>query len=254
MLTAITHIPSPSLNQCELTFLSPQPIDIDKAIIQHKSYCDMLRRCGLNVITLDKNSSLPDSVFVEDTALVLDELGLMMSMGIVSRQEEMRVIETELTKFRSIKNIKLPARLEGGDILRIDKSLYVGFTSRTNIKGVRALEESVKQYGYSVIGVNVPGCLHLKTGCTALDDQTILINPEWIDLKPFEDFNRIVVPNGEPFAANILRLGNTVCMHSGFVKTRQMVEQLGYDIEVIDISEFLKAEAGLTCMSLIFNT
>ncbi len=253
MLTAITHTPSPSLSQGELTFLSRQPIDFDKAKRQHASYCDMLRRSGVTVVTFDKNSSFPDSVFVEDTALVLDEIGVIMPMGVASRQKETEFIQTELAKFRNIEHIVLPERIEGGDILCIGKRLYVGLTSRTNAGGVRALEGMVKPYGYNVIGVNVSGCLHLKTGCTALDEHNILINPRWVDSKSFETFNQIVVPDEEPFAANILRIGNIICMHSGFAKTREMVEQSGYEVAVTDISEFQKAEAGLTCMSLIFN-
>ncbi len=253
MLTAITHTPSPALNQGELTFLPRQPIDFAQALLQHTAYCDLLRRCGVRVITYDKNHVLPDSVFVEDTAFVLDEIGVIMPMGVASRQEETRLIQTELAKFREIKQIKHPARLEGGDILRIGKHLYVGVTSRTNTSGVMALAQMVKPYGYDVMGVNVTGCLHLKTGCTALDDQTILINPAWVDPEPFARFRLMSVPEGEPFAANVLRIGNTICMHSGFAKTREMVEQHGYDVQVTNISEFQKAEAGLTCMSLIFT-
>ena len=253
MLTAVAHIPSPALNQCELTFLSPQPIVFENARRQHNSYCDMLRRCGVDVIILAKNVSLPDSVFVEDTALVLDEMAIVTSMGVVSRQQETELINTELARFRTIEQLLPPARLEGGDVLRIGKRLYVGLSSRTNREGVQALEQLVKRYDYQVIPVNVTGCLHLKTGCTALDDQTVLINPTWVDSKPFESFKRLVVPNEEPFAANILRIGNTVCLHSGFIRTRQMIEQLRYNLELTDISEFLKAEAGLTCMSLIFK-
>lgn len=253
MLTAITHTPSPFLNQAELTFLSRQPVDADNAMLQHKSYCDMLHKCGVNVITLDKNSSLPDSVFVEDTALVLDEIGIMMPMGAASREEETKVVETKLADFRTIKYIKRPAKLEGGDILQIGRRLYVGLTSRTNIEGIKVLEEIVRPHGYDVRSVNVHGCLHLKTGCTALDDRTILINPDWVDPKPFENFHQVAVPSEEPFAANILRITHMICMHSGFEKTRQKIEKLGYKVEVTDISEFLKTEAGMTCISLIFG-
>ena len=254
MLTALTHRPSPALNQCELTFLSSQPIDIDQANRQHAAYCDLLRQCGVEVITLDKNLALPDSVFVEDTALVLDEIAIMTSMGAASRRAETAVIETELAQFRPIARLSLPAQMEGGDILRVGQRLYVGLSTRTNTAGMNALAEIVAPYGYEVIGVSVTGCLHLKTGCTALDDRTILLNPDWIDSAPFAEFEQLPVPEAEPFAANILRIGQVICMHAGFTQTRTLIEQRGYRLEVVDISEFLKAEAGLTCMSLIFNT
>ena len=253
MLTAITHIPSPKLNHGELTFLTRQPIDFEKTRLQHVAYCDMLRKCSVEVVTLNENISLPDSAFVEDTAFVLDEIGLMMPMGVVSRSAETSVIERELSKFRKIKQIELPAKLEGGDILRVGKNIFVGITSRTNSLGIHNLKSIVKPYGYKVIGVKVHGCLHLKTGCTVLNKNTILINPIWIDTRPFETFNLITVPEEEPFAANILQIGKIICMHSGFPKTGKLIEKLGLKTEFTDISEFQKAEAGLTCLSIIFN-
>lgn len=254
MLTALTHRPSPALNRCELTFLSAHPIDIDLANHQHTAYGDLLRRCGAEVITLDKNLALPDSVFVEDTALVLDEIAIMTSMGAASRRAETAAIETELARFRPITRLRLPAQIDGGDILRIGHTLYVGQSTRTNAAGMNALAEIVAPYGYEVSGVSVTGCLHLKTGCTALDDRTLLLNPHWIDPAPFAGFELIPVPETEPFAANILRIGPIICMPTDFTQTRTRVEQRGYRLEVVDISEFLKAEAGLTCMSLIFNS
>ncbi|MCB9077526.1 MAG: dimethylargininase [Anaerolineaceae bacterium] len=254
MLTAITHRPAPALNQCELTFLSAQVIDIDQANRQHAAYCDLLRQCGAEVITLDKNLHMPDSVFVEDTALVLDEIAIITSMGAVSRRAETAAIETELAHYRPISRLCRPAQVEGGDVLRIGHTLYVGLSTRTNAAGVKALAELVAPYGYEVIGVSVTGCLHLKTGCTALDDRTLLLNPNWIDPAPLAGFEQIPVPEAEPFAANILRIGQTICLHAGFTQTGALLDQRGYQLEVVDISEFLKAEAGLTCMSLIFNS
>ncbi|MCB0163602.1 MAG: dimethylargininase [Anaerolineae bacterium] len=254
MLTALTHRPSPALSQCELTFLAAQTIDIDQANRQHTAYCNLLRECGAEVITLDKNFDLPDSVFIEDTALVLDEIAIITSMGAASRRPETGAIETELARYRPITRLCLPAQVEGGDILRIGQTLYVGLSTRTNAAGVKALAEIVAPYGYEVIGVGVTGCLHLKTGCTALDDRTILLNPNWIDPAPFAGFEQIPVSEAEPFAANILRIDQTICIHAGFTQTQMLVEQRGFQLEVVDISEFLKAEAGLTCMSLIFNS
>ncbi len=254
MLTAITHIPSPLLNQCELTFLPSRPINLDMAAFQHRAYCDMLRSCGATVVTLDRNTAFPDSVFVEDTALVLDEIGIVTAMGAVSRQAETEAVACELTKFRRIERILPPATLEGGDVLQVGRCLYVGRSPRTNSEGEKALARIVEPFGYRTIGVKVQGCLHLKTGCTALDDTTVLINPEWIDPQPFNDLHTIAVSDREPFAANILRIGQTLCVHSGFAQTRERLERIGYDTKAVDISEFLRAEAGMTCMSLLFDS
>ncbi|MDJ0721407.1 MAG: arginine deiminase family protein [Desulfobacterales bacterium] len=250
---AIVHQPSPCLKDCELTFLPAQGIDLDRAARQHRRYGRMLQRCGLEVIVLNVNADRPDSVFIEDTAIVLDELAIMTSMGASSRRPEIKAVETVLRAYRQTVRITPPATIEGGDVLAMGKVLFVGRSTRTNTEGVTALEALVAPRGYRVRPVAVTGCLHLKTGCSALDDDTVLINPEWVDPAPFAGFERIRVPPREPFGANVLRLGATICLPTGMPRTREMVMQRGYHTDVTDISEFMKAEAGLTCMSLVFD-
>jgi dimethylargininase len=253
VLTALTHTPSPQLNGCALTYLTPRPIDVERAIGQHREYCAMLRRCSAHVLTLAQNAGMPDSVFVEDTAVVLDAVAIITPMGVTSREKETEAVASALAPFRPVARIAPPAALEGGDVLRIGKRLYVGLSARTNRQGIAALDHIAGPHGYRVTPVAVQGCLHLKTGCTALDDETILINPDWVDPEPFTNFKTLVVPGEEPFGANILQVNGKICMHSGFAQTRRMLERLGYATEVADISEFLKAEAGMTCMSIIFK-
>lgn len=253
MLTAITHKPSPHLNDCELTFLSAQEIDFQKAQIQHENYCQMLSKLGADVITLEENLDLPDCAFVEDTAVVLDEVAIITSMGVSSRRRETEAVEKKLAEFRPVKRIELPAQIEGGDVLAIDKNIFVGNSSRTNAEGINDFREIVNPLGYKVFAVDVLSSLHLTTACTALDDETILINPEWIKAEVFKGFRKINLPQSEPFTANILRINNTICIHSEFTETAENLEKLGYKIESINISEFLKAEAGLTCLSLVFE-
>ena len=252
MLSIITHLPSPSLEQCELTFVNSEPIDIKKAEIEHEAYRKMLESCGANVITIDENIDLPDSVFVEDPIIVFDEIAVLTSMGVESRRKESATMEKTFAKYRDIKHIELPAQIEGGDVLKIGKRIFVGKSARTNSQGIRALREILTPYGYEVIAVKVSGCLHLKTGCTALDDKTLLMNPEWIDSKVFAGFRQIIVPKEEPFGANILKINETICMNASFPKTIELVKSLGYSVKSTDITEFVKAEAGLTCMSVPF--
>ena len=253
MLTALTHIPSQNINNCELTYVAPAQIDLEKAMHQHQAYCAMLTSLGVEVKVLDGNRELPDSVFVEDTAVVLDEVAVITSMGADSRTKETALIERELSRFREVEHIVRPARIEGGDVLQIGNSIFVGDSSRTNKEGIEAFRNIVGPYGYTVVDVKVFGCLHLTTGCTALDERTILLNPDWIDASIFSGFDRIAVPKNEPFAGNILPVAGKICVHSGFEKTIGMLQTLGYSVVPIDISEFLKAEAALTCLSLIFN-
>jgi dimethylargininase len=254
MLTAITHQPSPLINNCELTFVNSTKIDFKKAETEHKNYCRMLSGCGVEVITLNKNKDFPDSAFVEDTAIVLDELAIITPMGVSSRADETKLIEEELIGFRALTKIKSPARIEGGDVLRIGKTLFTGLSSRTNSAGIKALKNITGSFGYEVLEVRVRGSLHLKTACTALDDETILCNPEWIETDDLKKFNLIEVASEEPFAANILKINNEIFAHAGFPKTNKKIEHLGYNISTTDISEFLKAEAGLTCLSLLFDS
>ena len=251
--TAIVHRPSPHLQACELTYLSSQGIDLGRAARQHRSYREMLQSCGLEVVVLEANVDHPDSVFIEDTAVVLDELAIITSMGAASRRAETAAVETALRAYRQTARIMPPAMIEGGDVLSIGRVLYVGRSTRTNTAGIAALEALVAPHGYSVQPVAVSGCLHLKTGCTALDDRTVLIHPDWVDPGPFAPLEQVHVPSAEPFGANVLKLGDTICLPAGMPKTRERIARRGYRTEVTDISEFIKAEAGLTCMSLVLN-
>ncbi|MEQ9104825.1 MAG: arginine deiminase family protein [Rhodothermales bacterium] len=250
-LIALTHAPSPRLDGCELTFLPVQRIDQRRAEAQHTAYCTLLRECGARVVQVQGNEAFPDGVFVEDTAVVLDEVAVVTPMGTASRRPETTAIEHALKAFRPVHRLAGPGKLEGGDVLRVDRTLFVGQGSRTDTAGLKALEAVVAPFGYTIVPVAVTGCLHLKTGVTAVDDGTVLINPDWVDAACFRDFQCIHVPTAEPFAANVLRVGQAICMHAGFTETRERLDARGYRVMSTDISEFLKAEAGLTCMSIL---
>ncbi len=238
---------------CELTHLSRQPIDAALAAEQHRGYCGALETCGARVVTLPAIEGLPDSVFVEDTAIVLDELAILTSPGVESRRPELRAIEPEIARLRPVARITPPATIEGGDVLRVGRRLYVGLSPRTNLEGVAALRALVVPHGYEVLPVALRDCLHLKSGCTAIDDGTILINPGWIDAGVFPDYELFDVHAAEPWAANIVRVGASLCVGAAFPRTAEMLSRRGYDVRVVDVSEFAKAEGGLTCMSLIFK-
>lgn len=253
MLMAITHLPSPKLQECELTFLESEPIGIEKAKEQHQNYRAMLERCGAKVIVLDANLDLPDSVFVEDPIIVFDEVAVLTSMGVASRRKESDYMGKVFSKYRKVERITLPAKIEGGDVLKIGKKIFVGDSSRTNQEGIDALRAIIEPYGYAVFSVKVTGCLHLKTGATALDDQTIFINSDWVDAKAFQGFKKIEVPSDESFGANILKIGDILCMNEAFPKSIALIKSLCYTVDSVNISEFVKAEAGLTCMSVPFT-
>lgn len=251
-MLALTHVPSPDLEHCQRTFIAPEAIDFGRAVRQHEAYCDMLRQCGAEVCTLDSNRDHPDCVFIEDTAIVLDEVAVLTSMGAPSRRAEPAGIEPELRKYRHIERVELPATIEGGDVLRVGRKLLVGKSSRTNLAGLNKLAGTVHRYGYEVIPVSIRQCLHLKSACTALPDGRLLANPHWLDLNDVQGFGLVPVPETEPDAANVALVGSSVCLAAAHLKTADMLRRLGFDVQTVDLSEFAKAEGCVTCMSLLF--
>jgi dimethylargininase len=252
-IIALTHEPSPHLVDGLRTHLPRVSIDFALAQDQHRDYCRMLSRLGAAVRTLDVNHDLPDSVFIEDCAVVVDEVAVIASMGTEARRAELSGIEAELRRYRMIKRISLPASLEGGDVLRMGRTLLVGLSSRTDAAGASALAKALEPFDYRVRAVPVRGCLHLKTACTGLDERTLLINPAWVDAAAVRGFNWIKVPDEEPFAANTLMLSGKVCMAAAYERTAELLTRAGYMVETVDISEFAKAEGAITCSSILFN-
>lgn len=252
-MLALTHWPSPHLERCQLTHIDRVPIDLARAAEQHEAYCRLLQACGAEVRRLDVNLAEPDSVFLEDTAVVLDEVAVLASMGTAARRPEVDGIEPVLRAYRPLRRIEPPATLEGGDVLRVGRTLFVGLSARTNAAGARALEAIVAPLGYRVVPVPVRGCLHLKTACTAIEDRCLLINPAWLDTGPLADFELLAVAEEEPWAANVVLLGGRVILGAGQERTAERIRRLGHDVRCVDLSEFAKAEGGVTCLSLLIT-
>ena len=253
MLMAITRAVSPALEECELSFIDRAPIDLAKAQEQHRAYENLLEKLGARVVSLPAEPAMPDSMFVEDPALVLDEIAVIFALGRASRRPETESMERALSMFRRIEHITLPATAEGGDVLRVERKLFVGLSRRTNAEGVRALAEIATHYGYDVWAVPVSGCLHLKSAVTYLGRNTLLANRRWFDVSGFSGYEIVDVDANEPHAANALAIGGTVVFPASFPKTRAILERRGFDVTPLDISELQKAEAGLTCSSLLFE-
>jgi dimethylargininase len=250
-MIALTHVPSPNLEQCQRTFVAPAPIDHTLAVRQHGAYCAMLRACGAAVYTLDANRDLPDSVFIEDTAIVLDEVAVLASMGAPSRRAEPAGVEPELRKYRPVERVEPPATVEGGDVLRVGRTLLVGLSTRTNAAGVAALRAVAGRFGYEVTPVPVRHCLHLKSACAALPDGRLLVNPDWLDAAALGRFELVRVPPAEPDAANAALVGDSVCLPAAHPRTADLVRRLGFAVRTVDLSEFAKAEGCVTCLSLL---
>ena len=253
MLTAITRAVSPAFVDCELSFMARQPIDLKIAEAQHRAYETVLGKLGARVISLPAEPDLPDSMFVEDPAIVLDELAVVMPLGTESRRRESESIARALAPYRPLAAIELPGTMEGGDILPVGRILYAGLSRRTNEEGIRQLKALLKPFDYQVIAVPVRGCLHLKSAVTLIGAHTLLANRSWFDSSLLLGYQWIEVAPEEPHAANALAVGTQVIFPESFPGTRTRIEAAGFSIVPIDISELQKAESGLTCSSLLFD-
>jgi dimethylargininase len=253
-LVALVREPSASLAECELSYLDRTPIDLNKARAQHAGYCAALHAAGAEVRVLPALDHLPDAAFVEDTAVVVDEVAILGALGVGSRAAEAAAIVGALEAYRPVRRLDRPgATLEGGDVLRIGRTVYVGRSGRTNEAGVEALRRMLDPLGYRVRVMAVEGCLHLKTGCSSAGDGIVVVNPSWVSARLFEGDSLTVVPvaSSEPWAANVLRAGGTLLVPAGNPATARRLRAAGLDPLEIEIGEFQKAEAGLTCLSLL---
>ena len=254
MLTAITCPPTEAIARCELTYLAREPIDAALALRQHDAYVACLRDLGVQMIELPAAADLPDATFVEDAALVLDELAVITLPGAPSRRPEVASVAAALDPYRTLQFLAPPATLDGGDVLRIGRTLYVGTGGRTSDEGVAQLAALLAPYGYTVRAVSFTSCLHLKSAVTALADDLLLANPAWVDVAHFAGCRALAVPPDEPHAANTLTIAGITLLPTGFPGTQSLLAGHGFIVRALDISELQKAEAGVTCSSLIFTT
>jgi len=254
MLTAITRKVSSSLANCELSFIERKPIDMEKARAQHHAYEALLEKLGAKVISLPEERDLPDSMFVEDPAIVLNEVAIICPLGTETRRKEAPSLAAALEPFRKLAYVKLPGMLEGGDVLRVGKKIFVGITERSNPEGIRQLAVIAEHHGYQLTAVPVTGCLHLKSAVTHLGRNALLGNRGWFQWKRFEGFDWVDVDPAEPHAGNALAIGESIVFPASYPKTQARIEAKGFHVESLDISELQKAESGLTCSSLLFDS
>jgi dimethylargininase len=253
MLTAITRPVSASLSRCELTHQDRVTIDLDRARRQHDAMERVLESLGVIVRRVPGADELPDAVFVEDTAVVVEGIAVMTRPGAVSRRGETDGVAAVLADYRPVVRMTAPATLDGGDVLRIAKTLYVGLSSRTNRAGVEQLRGFVGPLGYRVATTLLSGCLHLKSAVTAIGDNLVLVNPQWMAGDAIDGMDRIEIDPGEPMAANALRVGDAVVYPSHYPRTRRRLEDRGIRVVEIECDELAKAEGAVTCCSVLIE-
>jgi len=245
---------SPAIVNCQLTHLARAPIDVQRARVQHSDYEQALERLGCTVTRLPGGADLPDSVFIEDIAIVFDEVAIITRPGAVSRRAEIAEVAAAVSRHRPVVHVVAPGTIDGGDVLAVGRSVFVGRTSRTNDAGIEQLRTALAPYAYRVRPATVRGCLHLKSAITALDDRTLLANRRWILEEEFADFDLVDVDTAEPMGANIVRVGPNLLYAAAFPRTLDLLQGRGYAAVTIDVSEIAKAEGAVTCCSLIFQS
>lgn len=227
--------------------------DYQKAILQHESYVRLLRGIGLDVIVLEADERYPDGCFVEDTAVVTSAFAIITQPGAASRNGEQIRISEVLKEFRKLFYIKAPGTLEGGDVLRIGDHFFIGLSERTNEAGIAQFDAIASQFGYTTTAVQLNGILHLKTGIAYIGHRRVLGMPIVTRSEVFQEYTALDILPEESYASNCIRIGTDhLILPAGFPKTMNMLQEAGYLVSTLDMSEFEKMDGGLTCLSLLF--
>lgn len=226
--------------------------DYSLALAQHKAYCLTLAVLGLDVTVLDAEPGYPDCCFVEDTAVVSDHLAVLAPLGAPSRQGEEASMEPVLARFRPVVRVTPPALFEGGDVLQVEDTFFIGLSERTNMAGAEALGNALARHGYTWHAMEMGETLHFKTDVNFIGDNTLLVSPFFETAPELARFRRIVVDDDEAYARNCLFINGTVIVPAGFPRTLAQIKGLGKPTVELDMSEFRKLDGGLTCLSLRF--
>jgi dimethylargininase len=250
---AVTREVPDAIDRCELTHMTREPIDVPRARAQHRAYEQLLAASGCDVLRAEPAHQLPDSVFVEDTAIVVDEVAIITRPGAESRRGETDGVAAVLRGYRELKYIEAPGTIDGGDVLVAGRCVFIGRSSRTNEAGIVQVRAILTRFGYDVRGVELRGCLHLKSAATAVSEGRLLVNPAWIDRQAFGDLDLVEIDPAEPDAANLLSVAGRYIYSAAFPRTREVLERTGLALQLVDLSELAKAEGAVTCCSVVFR-
>ncbi|MBS0194426.1 MAG: dimethylargininase [Proteobacteria bacterium] len=254
MPIAIVREVSASLAACQLSFVDRHPPDVALARAQHAAYRHALQSLGCRMLELPAQDAMPDAVFVEDVAVVMDEVAVMTRPGAASRRDEGSSVAATLAQYRELRVIDPPGTLDGGDVLRVGRRVFVGQAARSNVEGIAQLAAHLTPFGYTVQAVPTRECLHLKSAVTQVAADTLLIQPRWVDREPFADYRLIEIDPAEEHAANALWVGTGGVIHpANFPRTRERLERAGIRVLAVDLSELQKAEGATTCCSIVFR-
>jgi len=239
-----------SYDRCVRT--NVEKIDVALAKSQHSEYCRALQKLGLELIWIKGENTLPDSCFVEDTAVVLGEKAIICNMKTKSRAKEVVGVAKVLEKLKETYYIRPPATIDGGDVLKIEDKVFVGLSARTNSYTTRQLRKILENSNFELIPVTIHNVLHLKSACTYLGNNYVILSKGHFDTDILRDYKKIVVPRGEEYTADCLAINGTILMAKGFPKTKKLIEKEGFFVKELEMSEFRKGEGALTCLSILW--
>lgn len=225
------------------------------ALKQHDAYIEALKACGVDVLVLDALEEYPDSCFVEDAAVCTRACAIITNPGAASRNGEKDFIVDAIKRYYNedqIEYLKAPGTLDGGDVMMVGDHFYVGLSERTNAEGVAQFSKALAKHGMTCEAVEMKEMLHLKTGLAYLENNHLVVGGEFTTSPVFEKLNRLEVPEDEAYACNCIWINDNVIVPAGYPKTQAKVEALGYNVIVVDTSEFKKLDGGLSCLSLRF--
>ncbi|MGC8895321.1 MAG: dimethylarginine dimethylaminohydrolase family protein [Candidatus Bathyarchaeia archaeon] len=229
-----------------------EKIDVALAKKQHTEYCKALENLGLKLIWVKGDDTLPDSCFVEDTAIIIGEKAIICNMKVKSRAREVIEVAKVLEKLKETYYIKPPATIDGGDVLKVENKIFVGISERTNMQAVHQLKKILNNSDVEVVPVKVKNVLHLKSACTYLRNNHVILSKGHFDVNLLRGYEKILVPKEEAYAADCLAIDGTVLMAKGYPRTKKMIEVAGFSVKEMEISEFRKGEGALTCLSILF--
>ena len=244
--TAFVRPPGVSFPQAISSHPAKEEIDLSRAREQHRSYVNALKKAGAKILAMPPEDSLPDSTFVEDTAFVFEDRAFLCFLKEETRRNEIESIEKILKGYR--KTVRLPPYLDGGDILDTPDSIFIGLSGRTDAKAIESLSQQINK---KVVSVPILKGLHLKSAVSYLGNNILLLNPGRVDSSAFKGFQWIEVEEKNSYAANCLAMGNLVFMPAGFPMVRKKIFQQGFKTIELEMSEFEKADGGVTCLSII---